>query len=118
MQEAGSSLVPPLDPAVAAVVRDAMIRVLQISCGPDFGELNTSRQSLAGGSIPNISHHRSLETLPLTHSSTKECGSKTEAMESTEQENKVLLPRTVSNTVGNSSGKYCFYNFTYMNRKY
>jgi hypothetical protein len=87
VQEAGSSLVPPLAPAVAAVVKDIMIRVLQITCDPGFGELDTSR------------HHHSLDTLPLAHSSTKLYGSETEIAECTEQINKKLHSRTASNVV-------------------
>lgn len=99
MQEAGSSLVPPLPPAVAAVVKDVMIRVLQITSDPDFGELDTSRHSLAGNTQPNLSHYRSLDLLPLTYSSTKQFGSTTETVESAKQDDKKLLPRTVSNMV-------------------
>jgi hypothetical protein len=99
VQEAGSSLVPPLAPAVAAAVKDIMIRVLQITSDPDFGELDTSRHSLAGNIQPNLSHHRSLDILPLTNSSTKQFGSTTETVESAEQDNKKLLPRTVSSVV-------------------
>jgi hypothetical protein len=76
-----------------------MVRVLQIIYDPDFGELNTSRHSLPGNSLTNLSHHRSLDTLPLTHSSTKQYGSKTDMAESTEQDNKKLLARTLSNVV-------------------
>jgi hypothetical protein len=98
VQEAGSSLVPPLAPAVAAVVKDIMIRVLHITCDPEFGELDTSRHSLAGNSYLNVPLHRSLDTLPLAHSSTKLYGSETEIDECAEQ-NKKLLPRTASNVV-------------------
>lgn len=98
MQEAGSSLLPPLAPAVAAVVKDIMIRVFQITCDPDCGELDTSRHSLGGNSYLNITHHRSLDTLPLAHSSTKLYGSETEISEC-EQNNKKLYPRTTSNVV-------------------
>jgi hypothetical protein len=87
VQEAGCSLVPPLAPAVAAVVKDIMIRVLEITCDPEFGELDTSR------------HHQSLDTLPLAHSSTKLYGSETEIAEFSEQSNKKLHPRTASNVV-------------------
>jgi hypothetical protein len=87
VQEAGSSLVPPLAPAVAAVVKDIMIRVLQITCDPEFGELDTSR------------HRQSLDTLPLAHTSTKLYGSETEIAECAEQISKKLHSRTASNVV-------------------
>jgi hypothetical protein len=76
-----------------------MVRVLQIIYDPDFGELNTSRHSLAGNSQAHLSHHRSLDTLPLMHSSTKQYGSKTDMVESTEQDKKKLFARTLSNVV-------------------
>lgn len=116
VQEAGSSLVPPLAPEVAAVVKEVMIRVLHITSDPDFGELNTSRQSLTGNTIPNRSHHRSLDTLPLTRSSTKEFLSTTESVENAEQDNKKLFPRTLSNMVcrinTRSLRKYCLNSLT------
>jgi hypothetical protein len=99
VQEAGSSLVPPLAPAVAAVVKDIMIRVLQITCDAEFGELDTSRHSLAENIYLNVPHHRSLDTLPLTHSSTKLYGSETEIAECVDKNKKKFLPRTTSNVV-------------------
>jgi hypothetical protein len=107
LQEAGSSLVPPLAPAVAAVVKDIMVRVLQITCDPEFGELDTSRHSLAGNTYLNVPHHRSLETLPLAHSSTKHYESEMEIAECVEQNNKKLLPRTTSSMVRIIYIKYC-----------
>ncbi|PNF42352.1 hypothetical protein B7P43_G03676 [Cryptotermes secundus] len=95
VQEAGSSLVPPLAPAVAAVVKDIMLRVLNITCDPEFGEIDTSRHSLTGNSYLNVSHHRSLDTLPLAHSTGQLYGSETEIAECAEQTKK-LLPRTTS----------------------
>ena len=76
-----------------------MVRVLQIIHDHDFGELNTSRHSLPGNSHTNLPHHRSLDTLPLTMSCTKRYGSKNDMVESTEQDNKKLLGRTLSNMV-------------------
>lgn len=100
VQEAGSSLVPPLAPEVAAVVKDVMIRVLHITSDPGIGELDTSRHSLPGNTQPYLSHHRSLDILPLTSSSTsKQFGSTTVTVEISEQDNKNVLPRTVSNMV-------------------
>ena len=99
IQEAGSSLVPPLPPAVSAVIRDIMLRVMQLIYNPDLAELNTSRHSLAGNSQANLSHHRSLDTLPLTHSTTKQYGSNTDIVEGTEQDDKMLFARALSNMV-------------------
>lgn len=99
VQEAGSSLVPPLPPAVSAVVKDIMSRVLQIIYNPDLAVLNTSRHFLAGNSRTNLSHHRSLDTLPLTDLSTKQYGSKTDMVGSIKQDNKKLFARALSNMV-------------------
>lgn len=107
VQEAGSSLVPPLAPAVAAVVKDIMIRVLNITCDPEFGEIDTSRHSLTGNSYLNVSHHRSLDTLPLAHSTGQLYGSETEIAECAEQTKK-LLPRTTSSVVCTIYIKYDF----------
>jgi hypothetical protein len=106
MQEAGSSLVPPLAPAVSAVVRDIMTRVLQITCDPEFGELDTSRHSLAGNNDLSVPHRRSLDTIPLAHSSIKLYRSETEIAECAEQNKKNLLPRTTSNVVRTIYIKY------------